>query len=72
MKSDIQLEIFVNDEKKIVSPNLTLAALVQELSLTPERIAVERNGEVVRRAHWPEVQLRAGDRVEIVHFVGGG
>ena len=40
--------------------------------LKTDRIAVERNGEIVPRARWPEISLTEGDRLEIVHFVGGG
>jgi thiamine biosynthesis protein ThiS len=46
--------------------------LVRELSLTPERIAIELNQQVVRRDKWAQTTLVEGDRVEIVHFVGGG
>jgi sulfur carrier protein len=45
---------------------------VRELSLAPARIAVELNGEVVRRNLWTETVLTEGDRLEVVHFVGGG
>jgi thiamine biosynthesis protein ThiS len=50
----------------------TLADLITELSLTPARIAIELNQEVVRRGQWAETNLAEGDRIEIVHFVGGG
>lgn len=50
----------------------TLDDLVSQLALAPERLALERNREVVRRADWPRVSLAEGDRIEIVHFVGGG
>ncbi len=50
----------------------TLDALVEQLALAPERLAIELNREVVRRAEWPLRTLAEGDRVEIVHFVGGG
>ena len=50
----------------------TLATLIERLSLAPERVAVELNRDVVRRADWPATRLSDGDRVEIVHFVGGG
>lgn len=46
--------------------------LVRELGLKGDRVAVELNGEIVPRAGWVETQLREGDRVEVVHFVGGG
>jgi sulfur carrier protein len=66
------LQINLNGEPKDVSEGTTLLALVEQLSLAPERLAVELNREVVRRADWPAVTLSEGDRVEIVHFVGGG
>jgi len=49
-----------------------LANVILSLELKPDRIAVERNGEIVRRAQWPDTQVVDGDRLEIVHFVGGG
>jgi sulfur carrier protein len=66
------LHIRLNGEAKEVEDGSTLQALVEGLSLAPERVAVELNGEVVRRAEWPRVTLDEGDRVEVVHFVGGG
>ena len=64
--------IRVNGETREVSPSLTLAELVEELGLAAERVAIELNHDVIRRATWPETMLGEGDRVEIVHFVGGG
>jgi thiazole synthase len=50
----------------------TIADLVRELELAPEKVAVERNGEIVPRSTLGEAPLAEGDRLEIVHFVGGG
>jgi thiazole synthase len=50
----------------------TIADLVRELELMPEKVAVERNGEIVPRSTLAEATLADGDRLEIVHFVGGG
>ena len=50
----------------------TIADLVRELNLAPEKVAVERNGEIVPRSTLGEALLAEGDRLEIVHFVGGG
>jgi thiamine biosynthesis protein ThiS len=50
----------------------TLDALLAELALDPERVAVELDRRIVRRSRWPETPLRAGARLEIVQFVGGG
>jgi thiamine biosynthesis protein ThiS len=67
-----QLRIHVNGESRSITDQLTLSELVEELSLSPARIAVELNGEVVRRDNWSETVLSEGDRLEVVHFVGGG
>jgi len=66
------MQIKVNGETKEVDEGATLQTLVERLSLAPDRLAVELNYEVVRRAEWPGVTLSEGDRVEIIHFVGGG
>jgi len=50
----------------------TIADLVRELDLAPEKVAVERNGEIVPRSTLGEAALAEGDVLEIVHFVGGG
>lgn len=50
----------------------SLSNLVECLSMKPDRIAIERNGEIVSRADWPKVVLDDGDKLEIVQFVGGG
>ena len=66
------LRITVNGESKDVPEGTTLEALIRSLALAPERLAVEFNHEVLRRASWASTTLSEGDRVEIVHFVGGG
>ena len=50
----------------------TLDQLVAELGLKSDRVAIEHNGEIVGRTAWPQTHLSAGDRLEVVHFVGGG
>ena len=66
------MRVTVNGEPREVETGTTVAGLVELLALAPERLAVELNREVLRRARWPEAELADGDRVEIVHFVGGG
>ncbi len=51
---------------------LTLAVLLDWLKLPADRVAVERNLEIVPRDHWPATPIHVGDRLEVVHFVGGG
>ena len=66
------LHIRVNGEDRETGGNASLDDLMGELSLPKERIAIELNGQVVRRDRWQETVVAAGDRIEIVHFVGGG
>ena len=51
---------------------MTIADLVNLLDVAGKRIAIERNGEIVPRSQFPEVQLNEGDKLEIVGAVGGG
>lgn len=55
-----------------VSGSLTLAALVEKLGMKPDRVAVELNHDIVPRDRWAATLLQQGDRLEVVHFVGGG
>ena len=64
--------LLVNGEKREVSDGISLSQLIEQLHLAPERIAIELNQSVVRRADWLQLELKESDRVEIVHFVGGG
>jgi thiamine biosynthesis protein ThiS len=66
----MQLQIN-GDEREFTSP-LTLAALVAQLGMKADRVAVELNREIARREQWTTLELKDGDRLEIVHFVGGG
>jgi thiamine biosynthesis protein ThiS len=52
--------------------SFTLAALVESLGMKPDRVAVELNRNIVPRDRWGSTPLSEGDRLEIVHFVGGG
>ncbi len=49
-----------------------LLRVVGALGLKADRIAVERNGDIARRAGWATVRVESGDKLEVVHFVGGG
>ena len=66
------MNLRINGEDREVVDNLSLKELVTQLNLTPERIAIELNQNVVRRSDWPSTTLKENDRVEIVQFVGGG
>ena len=70
------MKLHVNGEARTFEDHaptgFTLAALIESLNMKPDRVAVELNREIVPRDRWPETPLKDGDRLEIVHFVGGG
>jgi thiazole synthase len=66
------MKLTINGEEKEFSSPLTLGQLVEQLGMKPGRVAAELNREIVQRERWPQIQLHEGDRLEIVHFVGGG
>jgi sulfur carrier protein len=55
-----------------LAPGANLQDLIVELGLKGDRVAIEHNGNIVPRAEWADARLADGDRLEIVHFVGGG
>ena len=66
------MELLVNGEPKTCAEPASLTQFIQQLGMKGDRVAVELNREIVPRAQWSETQLHDGDRLEIVHFVGGG
>jgi sulfur carrier protein len=66
------MNVIINGEPEILPDGLTVAELVVRLDLVGGRLAVERNGEIVPRGRWESVALGDGDKLELVHFVGGG
>ena len=66
------MQLSVNGDLKTVPDSISVEALIGLLELKRERVAVELNCDIVPRARWEQVCLRSGDRLEIVHFVGGG
>ena len=66
------MRVFVNGDEKEFGVGISLAELITQLDLPAPRIAIELNREVVRRSDWGSTILKDDDRIEIVHFVGGG
>ncbi|WP_229008712.1 sulfur carrier protein ThiS [Methylophilus sp. Leaf408] len=67
------MQILVNGKAmQLPSEAMTVLALVEHMQLVGKRIAIERNGDIVPRSQFPEVQLQGDDRLEIVGAVGGG
>ena len=66
------MHLTINGETKTIDNITTLASLIEHLGLKADRLAVELNLDIVPRANWAGTQLKDGDKLEIVHFVGGG
>ncbi|HEY6269310.1 MAG TPA: sulfur carrier protein ThiS [Candidatus Acidoferrum sp.] len=66
------LTITVNGENRAAKPGATVVDLLRELGLDSGRVAIERNLEILPRPKWAETIVEAGDRYEVVQFVGGG
>ncbi|MFZ0061271.1 MAG: sulfur carrier protein ThiS [Pyrinomonadaceae bacterium] len=64
--------LLLNGERREVADGSSLAQLIETLGPAPEQIAIELNQSVVRRSEWSTTELKEGDRIEVVHFVGGG
>ncbi len=67
-----EIEIRLNGVPERIPEGLTVAGLLARLKLRPDRVAVEKNGEIVPKAAYDGAMLEAGDCLEIVSFVGGG
>jgi sulfur carrier protein len=66
------IEVVINGQPRTVNQGTTIAGLIGDLGLSGKPVAVERNREVVPRAQHASTELAAGDRLEVVTFVGGG
>ena len=66
------MRLTINGEARELQPVRTLAELIVQLELDTRKVAVERNLEIVPRSLHAETPVADGDRIEIVHFIGGG
>jgi sulfur carrier protein len=66
------MNITVNGESREIADGVTVGQLLEELSIRPGRVVIELNREIVARGVYDSAQLKDGDTLEIVHFVGGG
>ena len=66
------MKVFINGETREIAKQVNLIELLKEFSLPSERIAIELNREVVRKKDWESILINEADKIEIVHFVGGG
>ena len=66
------MELIVNGETRELSDGIMVSQLLETMKVAPERVVVEVNLTILKRAQHASTVLQAGDKVEIVHFVGGG
>ena len=66
------MRLVINGKEQDFAAPLTVTQLIGELGLKSDRVAIEVNRQIVSRGQWAETSLADGDRLEIVHFVGGG
>lgn len=68
----MSISIQINGENQTFDQELTVHAMLEHLGVPRDKIAVERNLEIVPRSLFDQTVLRHGDRLEIIHFIGGG
>lgn len=66
------MTVTINGESQEVPDGLNVAEMLAHLGITSDRVAIERNRDILPRAQWPATAVAANDSYEIVHFVGGG
>jgi thiamine biosynthesis protein ThiS len=66
------MTVKINGERREIPDGLSVIALLQHLGMRSERVAIERNLDILPRAHWRETLVQPNDSFEIVQFVGGG
>ncbi len=66
------MKLVINGEERAFDQVRTLAELVESMGLKSDRVAIEHNRGIVPRAEWAQTVVQDGDRLEVVHFVGGG
>jgi len=66
------MQMQVNGEQRTVPAGLTVAGLLKELDIRPDRVAVELNVTILDRSEFDRRSLQEGDRIEIISFIGGG
>ncbi|MFN0141556.1 MAG: sulfur carrier protein ThiS [Pyrinomonadaceae bacterium] len=66
------ISVTINGERREVPADVDLDKLLELFSLPKQRVAIELNNQVVRRVDWPKTIIGDDDKIEVVHFVGGG
>lgn len=66
------MKVTINGEPREIPEEISVAGLLQHLSMESGRVAIERNRDILPRSEWADTRVQPGDSFEIVQFVGGG
>lgn len=66
------MQVTINGETRNLETGINLRQLLEKLELPTERIAIELNKDVIRKKDWESIKIVESDKIEIIHFVGGG
>lgn len=66
------MQVVINGEPRKIETELNLRELLEKLELPTQRIAIELNKDVIRKKDWETIKINDADKIEIIHFVGGG
>ena len=72
MKTKNKIKITVNGKQMQVIPKFSLKSLITKLKMPLDKIAIELNKKIIDKKKISKIQLKKGDKIEIVHFIGGG
>ena len=72
MKVKNKIKITVNGKQMQIIPKFTLKSLITKLKMPLNKIAIELNKKIIDKREISKIQLKKGDKIEIVHFIGGG
>tara|TARA_B100000131_G_scaffold18240_1_gene18190 strand:- start:208 stop:426 length:219 start_codon:yes stop_codon:yes gene_type:complete len=72
MKNIKKIKIKINGKTSIIQENLTLESYIKRLKVPLKKVAIELNHEIVNKNSFKKIKLKKNDRIEIVHFIGGG
>ena len=72
MKKIKKIKIKINGKFSMINENLTLSAFLKQLKIPLEKIAIELNREIIDKNKTNKIKLKSNDKIEIVHFIGGG
>ena len=72
MKKIKKIKIKLNGKTKLIAENLKIETLISSLKITIKKVEIELNQEILDKKKLKEIKLKKNDKIEIVHFIGGG